>query len=208
MSVEALFVDWDGTLSHSKFWADCPPDVLDPEMVERFTSFLFKGSHDIVQQWMKGAQSTTAVVGMLAIEFGLDAHTLHSQLERSCRAMQFAHPAVPDQVRRLREQGIKVVIATDNMATFNDWTVPALGLRSMFDGILNSCQQGAFKKDIVDGRSPFFDDYLHQHGLRSGETVLIDDSPHNAVVTQHGMGFRQVTPTSPIEAVLDSFITR
>ena len=203
---KVLCVDWDGTLSYSRFWENCDDTTLDPTAIGHLTTFLFRDSQALVQDWMKGFVSSATVVDILAQQFNLSSQALYQELERSCRAMQFADSSIPAKLTRIRDQGVKVVIATDNMDTFTKWTVPSLELELLFDGVLSSPDRGAFKKEVADGRSPFFDLYLNQQGLKPGEAVLLDDNPKNAVVESLNMRFVHITPTNPLCKVLDSFI--
>jgi FMN phosphatase YigB (HAD superfamily) len=207
MQPKVIFVDWDGTLSRSKFWENCPANILHPALIDQITTFLFRDSQDLVQHWMKGSMSRTAVTNILAAQFHVDPQILYRELERSCRAMQFVDESLVGKIGQIRKQGTRVVIATDNMDTFNHWTVPALGLQHIFDGILNSADRSAFKKErMADGHSAFFHHYLSQQHAQAHETVLLDDSPRNAVVEMFGMQFVHITRTRPISQALDAFI--
>ena len=106
----------------------------------------------------------------------------------------------------IRENGIKVVLATDNMDTFERWTVPALELEPLFDGILTSVYCGALKSEIQGDYSPFFDHYLKQNRVRPTEAILIDDSPIDEVVKAIGLGFRYVDHPSRLASLLGEFL--
>ncbi|HSX30938.1 MAG TPA: hypothetical protein VLE99_03410 [Candidatus Saccharimonadales bacterium] len=203
---EVLFVDWDGTLSRSKFWEGCDPSVLAPNALDQFKTYLFKGSPDFVRLWMRGDYTSRHVVGMLATQFSLDPTALHNELKASCQRMRFVDDDLPDKITRIRGQGTKVVIATDNMDTFTKWTAPALDLNSLVDGILSSYHLRALKADMHGLHSPFFSDYLSTQSIDPTQAVLLDDGPHNAVVTSLGMQFVHITPDRPIGAALDAFI--
>jgi FMN phosphatase YigB (HAD superfamily) len=204
MKSKAVFVDWDGTLSQSKFWAPNNESQLDPDVVEQFTTFLFRTCRDLVKEWMRGNVSSANIAELIGTQYGLSPSAVYSDLKSSCEQMTFIDSKVTDSVSSIRERGAKVVIATDNMDTFETWTVPALKLEDKFDGILASPTLGALKADIRNGQSLFFYNYLLQQGLKPEETVLLDDNVENAVVKSIGMGFIHVNQHNTLDTILDS----
>jgi len=126
---------------------------------------------------MRGAVASEDVCALTAGNLGLAAADLLADLKDSCRCFEFDDPASVDAIRALRAQGIKVVLATDNMDAFSRWTVPALHLGGIFDAILDSASLGVLKDDRVGGHSPFFGPWLTDHRIAPSEAVLIDDSP-------------------------------
>ena len=206
MQPKVIFLDWDGTLSNSKFWENCTAPSLPPQVISRITNFLFSESPDLIVDWMKGFIPSSRIVAIVAGRFKVDARELQKELERSCRDMQFINPGIPDRIRKIRQRGTRVVIATDNMDTFENWTVPSLELDRIFDSILSSPTRGALKAEVQCDHSPFFDLYLSQQGVDRTESVLVDDNISNMAVESIGMQFAHVTADSPLEIMLDSFI--
>jgi FMN phosphatase YigB (HAD superfamily) len=194
MSLKVIFIDWDGTLSRSRFWQHWLDE--DPESYNKIQQVLFAGNAKIVQDWMRGSVSSEQVVNEVARRSGLDYHYLMSALIKSCKSMTLAHPKVLDSIKAKRDKKVKVIIATDNMDTFNRWTVPALNLEEHFDGILNSINMGALKEEFdEDGTNPFFRLYLNQNSLRPDQFLLIDDRDMSQTAKRLGIGFIQVTPS-------------
>jgi FMN phosphatase YigB (HAD superfamily) len=93
-----------------------------------------------------------------------------------------------DSLQAIREQGIKVVLATDNMDAFCRWTVPAMHLGGIFDAILDSASLGVLKDDLVGGRSPFFGPWLSDQRIAPSEAVLVDDSPPASAASAAAIG--------------------
>lgn len=207
MQKKVVFVDWDGTLSNSRFWENSKSSNLTPEIVAQFTRFLFKDSPELVRSWMRGFVSSSKIATIIADQFDLDAEELHSELERSCRNMALVDDYIPQKIRKLQAKGLRVVIATDNMDTFENWTVPSLRLDELFDGILTSPTRGALKADLFDNRSQFFDLYLTQQGVRASETILLDDSPNYKTLKTIGMDYIQISNSNKLVDVLDSITT-
>jgi hypothetical protein len=204
MGVRVVFVDWAKTLSTSLFWEQRPGCCLSAADSARVDSWVFSRT-ELLRQWMLGAVTADDVCALAAGSLGLATPDLLADLERSCRSMEFDDPASVDAVRAIREQGTKVVLATDNMDTFWRWTVPALHLRGIFDAILNSASLGALKGSLVDGQSPFFGPWLSAHGIAPSDAVLVDDSPP-ASIAAIGLQSRRVGHPRKLASVLAEFV--
>lgn len=201
--MKVVFVDWHNTLSTSLFWQQRPGCRLSAAESAAVESYIF-GRAELVRQWMLGAAAAEEVCALAAADLGLAAADLVADLEHSCRSMEFGDPASVDAVAAVREHGVKVVLATDNMDTFSRWTVPALQLRGAFDGILNSASLGALKGDVVDGHSPFFGPWLSHNGVAPSEAVLLDDSPPESAAAI-GLSVRRVEHPAKLAGLLAEF---
>lgn len=180
---DTVFIDWDGTLSKSRFWQQWQNDTQYAALYQTITAELFSDNKDVSRSWMRGELSSEDICHQLASTSDVSNDVILGALRHSCESMIVADGAL-DKVEELRSLGVKVILATDNMDTFSRWTIPALSLGKKFDGILNSADMGFFKKEKDDtGGSLFFKDYLSTDGL----CALIDDSPDNAVVEDFGI---------------------
>jgi FMN phosphatase YigB (HAD superfamily) len=200
MKVRVVFVDWSKTLSTSLFWqqrSGCRLSAVDSAKVGRYVF----GRAELLRRWVLGEVSAEDVCALAAAKLGLAAADLLADLEHSCRRMEFDDPAAVDALQSIRERGIKVVLATDNMDTFPRWTVPALHLDGLFDDILDSASLGVVKGDLVRGRSPFFGPWLADQAIGPSEAVLVDDSPP-ASVTAIGMQSRLVEHPGRLASIL------
>jgi FMN phosphatase YigB (HAD superfamily) len=200
VSIRVVFVDWASTLSTSLFWQQSPGSRLSAADSARVESYVF-GHPALVRQWMRGTVAAEDICTLAAGSLGLAAADLLADLELSCRGFEFYDPAAVDVLRAIRERGIKVVLATDNMDTLTRWTAPALRLGDMFDAILNSASLGALKNDLVDGQSPFFGPWLDSEQAAPSETVLVDNSPA-AAAGAIGIELRVVEHPGKLAAVL------
>jgi len=180
---KTLFLDWDGTLSVSRFWEHWQFDR--PQEYGLIQERLFRARPDIIVSWMRGQMTSEECVNLISHDIGLSRDFLLTELEQSCRMMRFVDPGVARLIAEIRKCGLKVVIATDNMDTFPRWTVPALNLNELFDDILDSHTLGGLKKDTTaDGESVFFAGYIQQNNIEPKGCLLIDDSVGTAAAVQ------------------------
>lgn len=210
MSYKVIFIDWNGTLSDSRFW-DRWSEVSDEfKRYERIQEVLFSSEEGrrIIRDWMRGVRSAENVLRYLHEMTGIPMVELESELRYSSEHMKIADPSVINKIQTLRAGGAKVVIATDNMDIFRLWTVPALKLDGLFDGILTSDSAGALKTELNgDGLSPFFRQYLTENSLQAGDSVIIDDSEDTRILSTLGIDFLHVNQTMSLGDHLDSLIT-
>jgi beta-phosphoglucomutase-like phosphatase (HAD superfamily) len=147
--LKVVFVDWDGTLSHSRFWEQWQYAPGYHQAYRAIQQHLFLDQPNVIRSWMRGMHSTENIVQIVAKITSLSPHFVLKELITSCQSMQLIDPALAPLVQSLRRQGIRVVIATDNMDTFLRWTAPALNLQQLFDGILCSHPLGTLKNDSL-----------------------------------------------------------
>ena len=174
---KVIFFDWNKTLSNSRFWEqlDNPSHRLYKKFAE-IESVMFDKSHNLVIPWMLGKLSSKDVCNFIGDKIGIESELLHYELEKSCREMQFVNDEVITLLKKIKGNGYKLIIATDNMDTFSNFTYPEIKKYNVFDGYLNSFDIKSFKYDCVDNSLPFFDHYLQKNGLTYKDVVLIDDS--------------------------------
>jgi len=203
MLPRVIFIDWDGTLSNSRFWGHW---AVNPDLAPHYTAIqrvFFESAPENIENWMRGRLSAEMVARFITTKTGLPMPIVLSGLYRSCEQMTLLDPEVLADIAIVRKHGVKVVLATDNMDAFVRWTVPALRLNRHFDAILDSHTLRALKKDIDHtGRSPFFSSYLEQTQTSANQAVLIDDSVHNRIVSNIGMRYEQVTPDNTVRQIL------
>ncbi|GHO68388.1 hypothetical protein KSC_072800 [Ktedonobacter sp. SOSP1-52] len=199
--LKCLFLDWHNTLSTSLFWGHLSdPSHISHQMMGLITSYLFQSSgrvSTILEPWMRGELTSEDIVHILCQEQKLDPGIVLHELMVSCQRMQFVSQEVPHYVSNLRAKGIQVVIATDNMDTFQRWTVPNLQLDTLFDAILCSSDLRSLKADRNhDGSSLFFAEYLRKHHVEHGESLLLDDGDEEfgQVIRRFGIHYQQIAP--------------
>lgn len=205
MHPKVIFLDFDGTICVSRFWGHWAKDDARSGVNRLIQELFFQTKADTLKQWMRGEHTAEDIVRIISTDIDFSADELLIGLKESCEQMKLLNPKILPLVKLLRLNGIKVVIATDNMDTFQRWTVPALNLDKHFDDILDSYSLNALKNDKDSkGRSKFFGEYFERKQLDPNETVLIDDGVHNSAIRDFGMQFIQVTAASPVESILAS----
>lgn len=73
-------------------------------------------------------------------------------------------------VQRLKQQGVKVAMVTDNMEVLDTITRPRLKLDELFDGVFNSFTHKMLKSEGL------FDLAMQEMGAVYSTTLMIDDS--------------------------------
>lgn len=205
MGLRVIFLDFDGTICGSRFWGHWADDAKYRKISERLQERLFKTNLDMAMQWMRGEHTAEYIMQRISGDIGVPAPELLAGLRESCQRMELYNEHILPAVRDLRQNGTKVVVASDNMDTFARWTIPALKLNQHFDDVLSSHSLKALKRDKDDsGGSKFFGAYFTKNKIDPATTVLIDDGAHNAVVEDFGMRFIHVTPALPAESILAS----
>ena len=188
-SYKTIFVDWDGTLSNSRFW----DRWIGTDRHGQIQKTLFTDRLEYVHLWMTGFMTYGQVLQYIESSTDIPYDALQQELEYSARNMKVIDDEVQSLIQKLQHKGAKVIIATDNMDTFRLWSVPQLGLETVFDGILTSDVQGALKSERYNnGTSKFFSHYLTQNNLHPGESVLIDNSLDTKIVESFGIDFLHV----------------
>lgn len=161
-----LFLDWDGTLSHGRFWSE-----LDEYVYEKIQRCLFNQNSLLIDEWMKGSRSSEDVCDWLELSVGCKSQVLFNALIKSCERM-----TLPENIRRLISEIRKnryVVLMTDNMDCFSRCTVPAGRMEELFDCIINSSATRKLKRD-QNGLS--FHEIVQRYDTQLRDCVLIDDS--------------------------------
>ena len=197
---KCLFVDWHLTLSNSVFWEQFSHPAHPHSSLFAFmqsTLFTPAGARTWVIPWMRGQYTSEDVLAGVCDSAGIQPTSALQALQASCQQMRLVSEAIPHYVAGLRAKGLKVVIATDNMDTFQRWTVPSLRLDELFDDILCSFTQRALKEDVdQDGHSRFFADYLQRQHIGWGESLLLDDGGDDfgAVIRRFGIEYQHIEP--------------
>jgi len=181
-----IFLDWNGTLSNSKFWGH-----LEKENNEKFKiieNTLFGDLRTLIKPWMRGNLETEKVMKEMSDKSGLSYSYVFDEFIHSCMNMEYVSLDIPNIVKKIQKKGMKVVIATDNMDSFNRWTLRYMKDADIFDDVINSFYKNGMKKDVDEnGKSLFFSDYISKYKLKPGESVLIDDSSDD-IDTIRGFG--------------------
>ncbi len=167
--MQTLFVDFDGTICHDRFWRSLPSHEY-----ERVQNFLFTTDNPLVADWMRGVYTAEAITKHVAEATMLPYEYLWSTFVHDCETMHVDH-AILAAVAELRS-AYHTVLITGNMDSFTRFTSPALALPTYFDVVVNSFDEGQLKTDL-DGAS--FLKYV-QGDIR--DAILIEDSPKSCAI--------------------------
>ena len=166
MKKPILFIDFDGTICHSKFWRS-----LAPEEYEKVQCLLFRGDVAFVDDWMRGKYSSEEANKLVAEAIGLPYEQVWETFVNDCKTMMVDIETL-DRISSLRNK-YRVVLVTGNMDCFSRFTKPALNLENYFDEIINSYEVGKLK---TDNEGEFFKEYASQYDTPLEECYVIDDS--------------------------------
>lgn len=173
-SVKVIFIDWFKTLCSGLYITNVKN--IGNDLIKDLDSRLFKNEAYFFNSWMRGEINHLGMVEAMADEKFSKDYILE-QIIIGCEAMVFDKEEFISLIKKIKENGIKVVIATDNTDLFNIYVVPKLGLKEIFDDIINSCDIGCLKCDLDhEGQQIFYQNYIHKHNLNYENCVMIDDT--------------------------------
>lgn len=161
-----LFVDFDGTICHDKYWRS-----LSPGRNEQIQNLLFRADMTRVKDWMLGAYTAEEINHFVADETGVPFAELWDVFVHDCATMHVSQEVL-NRLAMLRDT-YTVILVTGNMDSFSRFTVPALRLEDYFDCISNSYDEGRHKTDD-DGA--IFVAYAAKHQVALTQCIVIDDS--------------------------------
>ncbi len=161
-----LFVDFDGTLCHDRFWRS-----LSRDQYASVQEILFGEDRTLVQEWMVGKHTSEDINKLLSEQLRIPYAELWNIFVQDAKNMKVSSKVL-QTIHTLRSRYTTILI-TVNMDSFSRFTVSALALDRYFDAISNSYYEGTFKGDN-DGE--IFRNYLEKYGAPIRSSVLVDDS--------------------------------
>jgi len=180
--MRTLFIDFDGTICHDKFWRGL--DNVNRALVQK-TIFV---NNPVAAEWMCGKHTSEAINQFVSQETGLEYKMLWDVFVNDCKTMAVDHELL-EQIGQLRQK-FHVVLITGNMDCFDRFTVPSLRLHNKFDVIVNSFNEGQLKYDR-NGET-----FLKYTLGNFDDAILIDDSTTACDVFRELGGMaQQVTET-------------
>lgn len=161
-----LFIDFDGTLCHDRFWRS-----MDADSFARIQDFLFSKNISVVRDWMKGEYSSEEINRLVSKELGIPFENLWNIFVWDCKTMAISKDTL-SWINELRKK-YAVILITDNMDCLTRFTVPAQKLDLFFDEIVNSFENKKFKEDN-DGE--VFVQLANKNQTKIENCVLVDNS--------------------------------
>lgn len=190
-----LFVDFDGTLCHERYWRSLPADKY--QLVQ---DFLFGVAADptLRRGWLRGKYTAEHINRLVAAEIGVPFEALWDLFVKDCRTMRVS-PTTLKKLGDLRAR-FSVVLVTGNFDSFSRFTQPTIGLDKYFDYVSNSYYAGIAK---TDNDGALFLKLADRFGVPISSCIVIDDSPKVcAVFFRLGGTAHLVTPERDIEYFL------
>lgn len=199
--LKVLFVDWYRTLCSCPFFHNL--QKVNPKLFQKLDDKMFDELPlSLLVDWMRGKVNKNDILQRMADE-EMSFDEIGRLLKYGAATMKFDNEAFIPLIQRLRQKGLKVVIATDNTDVFCDYTVPGLKLHRYFDGIISSNQVGYVKSDVFDGKMLFFDKYLTENNCSYSEAMLLDDSAETCRLCKNfGMRSRIIRSSADMMMVL------
>lgn len=190
-----LFIDFDGTLCHDRFWRS-----IDASSFKKIQNFLFGESKSMVNEWMRGIHSSEYINQLISKELNVPFEKVWSIFVADCENMNVSNDVL-SRIENLK-RNFHIILITDNMDCFTRFTVPALKLNSYFDSIINSFDNKKFKSD---NNGEIFMQIANERGAKIGDSILMDNSK-GACATFSKLGgiTRFVTSEKPLAFWLES----
>lgn len=181
--MRTLFIDFDGTICHDRFWRS-----LDKNSYAKVQDSLFSGKNQIVRDWMRGVYSSEEINQIVAKDTGIEYESLWNVFVQDCHTMRI-EPEILKLISGLRDR-YHVVLITGNMDCFSRFTVPSLRLNEYFDSIVNSFDEKQLKSE--SGGDSF---KKHVRGNLT-DAILIEDSENSCKVFESlgGRAYRVISP--------------
>lgn len=167
--MKTLFIDFYKTLCHDQYWRS-----LTPAENSAVQDFLFSGKNSLVTDWMRGAYNAEEINKLVADETGIDYNYLWNVFVKDCTTMHIEQELL-ELLHTLRND-FHVVVITENMDSFDRFTVPSVKLDTYVDKIVNSFNEKCLKTD--DAGKLFLQ---HVTGNIT-DAVLIDDSENSCTL--------------------------
>ncbi len=207
---KVVFIDWNGTLSPTKFWSHLEKSEKQEErnLFKLWADTLFVKHKEKIVPWMKGEHTSEELLNLVAEETNTDYGTLKKEFIVGCQRMEFSSPDIPWLIQSLRDKSILVVIASNNMDCFTKWTVPYMKLRLLFDDILNSYDLRAMKHDLdKNGQTLFFRNFFSKYEVDPSDCIFIDDGEDKMnTISNLGIKYRRINTINTLQNELKGIL--
>ena len=168
--LSTILFDFNNALSKDHFYTTLKKSH--PDAHKKLTQILFgPKACTLTSQWMRGEISYKDIHREISSKVGLHAYTLDKALVASVKKMTINMPMLCFS-QKMRAQGVKIAIFTDNMDVFDEIYVPYTGLDKKFDRIFSSNSQ---KKLKLDNNGKFIFEAISTMQSHPKNTLLIDD---------------------------------
>ncbi|MES2623241.1 MAG: HAD family hydrolase [Patescibacteria group bacterium] len=161
-----LFCDFDGVLSHDKYWRSLPAKQL-----QKVQELIFLGDGKLVGEWMRGKHTAEDINTIVSEHLNISYSHVWDVFVNDCSTMHVSINAL-QKLHSLRER-FTVILITTNMDSFSRFTAPSHNLKNYFDHIFNSFNEGMLKTD--NNGEPYVK-LSEQYNVPIADCIVFDDS--------------------------------
>ena len=166
MKKPILFIDFDGTICHDRYWHS-----LSSNQNQQLQELLFQNNKEMVNDWMRGKYTAEEVNQFVAHNLKISYKTLWKNFVKDCETVRVSQEVL-NKIKSLSGK-YNTILITGNMDSFTRFTVPALNLNKYFDLISNSYYE---EKHKTDEGGKLFIKYIDRFNANVRECIIIDDS--------------------------------
>jgi phosphoserine phosphatase len=178
--VNSVIFDFDGTLCSERYF-----ELLGHDSLDSIRQLVFGDNADRwADPWMRGELTSHDIAFYLSEHLPESQDDILFALRQGCSNMTF-NSGVYDFALRHRQSSRKTALVTANMDVFTEVVVPAHGLDSVFDLVLNTADFRTLDKTILWRRA--FEALGPEHSFSSA--LLIEDSPRMIALFRLSGGF-------------------
>ena len=166
--INCVVFDFAGTLCSDRYFVPLGPEALDA-----IGDLVFgDNSAEWADPWMRGELTSRDAAAYLSKHLPYSQEKILGALHEGCGQLTF-NRAVWEFAKTQRSARRNAVLVTANMDVFSEVVVPAHGLYSVFDVILNTADHGTLDKLALWQKA------FRQlgNGYSFASSLLIEDSP-------------------------------
>ncbi len=166
--IESVIFDFAGTLCCGRYF-----EPLGQKSLDAIGPLVFgHNSTRWADPWMRGDLTSQDIAAYLSKHLAESEGAILAALRQGCSSMTF-NPAVHGFALQQRNAGRKTALVTGNMDIFTEVVVPAHGLDSIFDLVLNTSDHRTLDKRVLWRKA------LERFGpeFSFSSAILIEDSP-------------------------------
>jgi FMN phosphatase YigB (HAD superfamily) len=169
-----LFIDFDGTLCHDRYWRTLPQ-----EKYKVVQETFFGSNRTIVNDWMRGKYTSEQINTIVARKLNMPYEEIWNLFKDECFKIKVSEEILK-KIKSLRKDYV-VILVTGNMDSFFRFTENRLNLKKYFDLVINSYEEGSLK---TDNNGETFLKYAKKFKVPIKNCFVIDDSKNVCNVFQ------------------------
>jgi FMN phosphatase YigB (HAD superfamily) len=141
------------------------------EKSSKITKIIYESKY-LINSWMVNEITFEEINKILSIRLGIDEEYLNNLLVKSIKEFEWNWELI-NIYQKNRQNGIKVIMTTDNMDIFTKIAVPENNFNDYFDKIYNSSDLKCLK---AENNLKLFFDICNEYKINPNEMLIIDDN--------------------------------